>query len=192
MADWTFDGTNKIIKEPVSTGDTTHDIKRDIYSAWKRWVQTGNGQYDAAFFIEGGTPIGATGLFTGATFILSNGWKLMAGDWDHLSFVSGNLFSDDGIDTVPNPDYSASLKTFGSVNAQGINTGGGIGTPAQVADAVWQSSYLGKTMQQIIDDIRLITNNKVTKSGEIITIYEDDGITIWKQYDLTAGERLPL
>jgi hypothetical protein len=192
MADWIFDGANKIIKEPnIGSGNLTWQVNRDIYSAWKRWT-VNNAEFEAAFVVEGGTPIGATGLFTGATFILSNGWKLMAGDWDHLSFVSGNLFSDDGIDTVPNPNYSASLKTFGSVNAQGINTGGGIGTPAQVADAVWQSSYLGKTMQQIIDDIRLITNNKVTKSGEIITIYEDDGITIWKQYDLTAGERLPL
>lgn len=127
MADWTFDGVNKIIKEPnVGSGNLTWEVGRDIYSAWKRWVQSGNAQFDAAFSIEGGTPIGATGLFTGTSFILTNGWKLEAGDWDHISFVEGNLFSDDGIDVVPNSSFSASLKTFGSVNAQGISSGSGL------------------------------------------------------------------
>lgn len=124
MADWTFDGVTKIIKEPnVGSGNLTWDAERDIYSAWKRWVKD-NSQFEKAFNVEGGTPIGATGIFTGKTLILTNGWKLESGDWDHLSFVNGNLFSDDGVDTVPNPNFSASLKTFGTVNAQGISSGG--------------------------------------------------------------------
>ena len=123
MADWTFDGVNKVIKEPnVGSGNLTWSVERDIYSAWKRWAQD-NSQFVAAFSVEGGTPIGATGIFTGKTVILINGWKLQAGDWEHLSFVTGNLFSDDGIDVIPNPNFSASLKTFGSVNAQGILAG---------------------------------------------------------------------
>jgi len=123
MADWTFDGVNKVIKEPnIGSGNLTWSVERDIYSAWKRWAQD-NSQFVAAFSVEGGTPIGATGIFTGKTVILINGWKLQAGDWEHLSFVTGNLFSDDGIDVIPNPNFSASLKTFGSVNAQGILAG---------------------------------------------------------------------
>lgn len=125
MADWDFNGIDRIIKEPnIGSGNLTWEIERDIYSAWKRWAQD-NAQFEPAFTVEGGTPIGATGIFTGKTVILINGWKLEAGDWDHLSFVTGNLFSDDGIDVVPNQNFSASLKTFGSVNAQGISTGGG-------------------------------------------------------------------
>ena len=124
MADWTFDGVTKIIKEPnVGSGNLTWNAERDIYSAWKRWVKD-NSQFEKAFNVEGGTPIGSTGIFTGKTLILTNGWKLQAGDWDHLSFVTGNLFSDDGIDVLANPNFSASLKTFGSVNAQGISSGG--------------------------------------------------------------------
>jgi len=123
MADWTFDGVNRVIKEPnIGSGNLTWSVERDIYSAWKRWAQD-NSQFAAAFSVEGGTPIGATGIFTGKTVILINGWKLQAGDWEHLSFVTGNLFSDDGIDVIPNPNFSASLKTFGSVNAQGILAG---------------------------------------------------------------------
>ena len=121
MADWIFDGVTRIIKEPnVGSGNLNWDAERDIYSAWKRWVKD-NAQFEPAFSVEGGTPIGNTGLSTGKTLILANDWKLMAGDWDHISFVTGNLFSDDAIDVSPNLNFSASLKTFGSVNAQGIN-----------------------------------------------------------------------
>ena len=124
MADWIFDGVTRIIKEPnVGSGNLNWDAERDIYSAWKRWVKD-NAQFEPAFSVEGGTPIGNTGLSTGKTLILANDWKLMAGDWDHISFVTGNLFSDDAIDVSPNLNFSASLKTFGSVNAQGISLGG--------------------------------------------------------------------
>ena len=72
MADFLFDGINKIISEPPGIGDTVFDVKSDIYSAWKRWMVTDEGAlYPPAFSIEGGTPIGSTGLFTGSTFPLS-------------------------------------------------------------------------------------------------------------------------
>ena len=34
-----------------------------------------------------------------------------------------------------------------------------------------------------------LLGNKVTKSGDVITIYEDDGITTWREYDLASGGR---
>lgn len=124
MADFIFDGPNKIMKEPVGSGNTSFDVGRDMYSAWKRWVQSGNGQYDAAFIVEGGTPIGATGLFTGTTFLLTNGWKVMAADHDHQLTLSGNLFSDDGVVATPNPIGQSTISVSSSVNAQGVATGG--------------------------------------------------------------------
>ncbi len=124
MADFTFDGVNKIIKEPVGSGNTTFDVGRDIYSAWKRWVQGGSAQFDAAFIVEGGTPIGATGLFTGTTFLLTNGWKIMAADHDHQLTLTGNLFSDDGVVATPNPTGQSTISVSSSVNAQGVATGG--------------------------------------------------------------------
>lgn len=126
MADWLFDGVNKIIQEPGSgPGDSTADVARDIYSAWKRWAQS-NSQFDAAFIVEGGTPIGATGLFTGSTFILINGWKIRGGDWDHQVQVNGNLFSDDGVTSSANPSFNANIFVNASVNAQGVSSGSGL------------------------------------------------------------------
>ncbi len=39
-------------------------------------------------------------------------------------------------------------------------------------------------------DIEKLTGNRVTRVGDIITIYENDGSTPWRQYDLSAGGRL--
>lgn len=123
MADWIFDGVNKIIKEPVGAGNTTFDVQRDIYSAWKRWVNSGNAEYDSAFSVEGGTPIGATGLITGSTFILENGWKLMAADHDHQALLVGNLYSSDGVVSTANPVGNSTIFVSSSVAAQGIESG---------------------------------------------------------------------
>jgi hypothetical protein len=39
-------------------------------------------------------------------------------------------------------------------------------------------------------DILQLLGNKVTKSGDVITIYETDGITVWRQYNLASGGRV--
>lgn len=122
MADWLFDGPSKIIKEPAGTGDTTFDVRRDIYSAWKRWVINSGAQFEKAFSVEGGTPIGDTGLFTGTTFILTNGWKLMPADHDHQATLIGNLYSDDGVVSTNNPIGNGSIFVSASVAAQGVST----------------------------------------------------------------------
>lgn len=140
MADFLFDGVTKIITEPAGAGDTTFEVARDLYSAWKRWAQLiDNAKFDQAFLVEGGTPIGATGLFTGTTFILTNGWKVKPANFDHQVLLNGNLFSDDGVVTVPADTASATVFINSSVAAQGIATGSGV--PADVQQKIeelWQ------------------------------------------------------
>ena len=134
MADFLFDGINKIISEPPGIGDTVFDVKSDIYSAWKRWMVTDEGAlYPPAFSIEGGTPIGSTGLFTGSTYLLINGWKIRPANYDHQMILTGNLFSDDGIISIPAVSANATIFVSSSVNAQGVSTGSGA-TEAQLAE----------------------------------------------------------
>lgn len=131
MPDFLFDGPTLTISEPAGAGNTTFEVQRDIYSAWKRWVVTGEGaKFAEAFNVEGGNPIGSTGLFTGKTVLLVNGWKLKAAEHDHQIFLIGNLFSDDGIVSVPTAGYSTSINVSASVSAQGIelSSGGGLTT----------------------------------------------------------------
>lgn len=58
-----------------------------------------------------------------------------------------------------------------------------IGTQT-VAHAVW-NAIDGEIICKML-------YNKVIKSGDIITIYEDDGSTIWKTFDLANGGRVEL
>lgn len=41
-----------------------------------------------------------------------------------------------------------------------------------------------------VTTVRKANVNKVTRAGDIITIYDDDGITVWKTFDLTGGGRV--
>lgn len=123
MTDFIFDGPNRLIIEPPGAGDASFEIERDIYSAWKRWVSSGIGaQFLPAFLPEGGTPIGATGLFTGKTAILTNGWKLKPAEHNHQCTLIGNLYSDDGVVSVPADSASATFFISGTTGAQGIST----------------------------------------------------------------------
>lgn len=134
MSDWLFDGQNRIMYEPSGSGDTTFDIERDIYSAWKRWMVTSDGsKYPSAFLVEGGTPTGDTGLFTGKTLVLTNGWKIRAADHAHQVRLEGNLFSDDGILSVATESFNTTIFVNSSVSAQGIATGSGV-TPQDIID----------------------------------------------------------
>jgi len=42
----------------------------------------------------------------------------------------------------------------------------------------------------VLDALRIITGNNVTKAGDIITIYEDDKVSVWRRYNLANGGRL--
>jgi len=54
--------------------------------------------------------------------------------------------------------------------------------PNTISTSVWSED-------EALEVVKLL-GNKVTKSGDIITIYEDDGTTIWKQFDLSGGGRV--
>lgn len=71
----TFDGVNRLII--VSEFVTEIDIKTDIYSDWKEWVQLyDNSKFLPAVRTIGGDPVGA-GLFAGDIYFLINDWKVL-------------------------------------------------------------------------------------------------------------------
>lgn len=94
-----FNGVTKRIT--VNEGVTALDIREDAYSAWVRWVEReDNARFRVAMRVSGFDPI--PGGFTGATYFMTNGWKL---EYDpNVVAVSGVLYSDD-YDT---PFWSAS------------------------------------------------------------------------------------
>jgi len=157
MADWLFDGPNKVVYEPSGSGDTSFNVERDLYSAWKRWVSSGEGsRYTAAFSPEGGTPIGNTGIFTGKTIVLINGWKVRAANHSHQVTLNGNLFSDDGVVSVPTQSFNATIFVNSSVAAQGV----------AISGATAEQTTLMQTILDILEadeEIRTATYRKLHK-----------------------------
>ena len=92
-------------------------------------------------------------------------------------------------------------------NTIGLNAGYGINIYSGVAamgiqdGTFMDGNVLGNINDQgvwifrqdaTVELLRKVTSNKVTKAGDsdIITIYEDNGSTIWRQYDLASGGRV--
>jgi hypothetical protein len=183
MTDFLFDGPNKIIQEPPGTGNTTYNVERDIYSAWKRWTALStNSSFEQAFAVEGGTPIGATGLFTGTTFILINGWKIRPADFDHQLFLNGNLYSSDGVATVPAESASATVVINSSVAAQGVASGSGLdNTQATKLDELWKLAGLDASNPLVVDPnsrvVGVDINQTINKDSgtDTVTVTRDPG-----------------
>lgn len=173
-----FDGPNKlIIADP---GTTNLNVSEDIYSAWKAWVATSdNAKYDQALRVVGGEPTVGGNSIAGY-FFLMNGWRVRPQEANHSLTVDGILLVEGGGDPFVN--------TLGTFNVR-IN----MITPLQAE--IIETGISGLTSEEsnqlaIILDLLKLTGNRVTKSGDIITIYEDDGTTPWKQYNLAGGGRV--
>jgi hypothetical protein len=164
MADFLFDGPNKIIAEPTGTGNTTYEVGRDIYSAWKRWLQLGtNATYAQAFTVEGGTPIGTTGITTGATFVLINGWKVQAADYDHQLYIAGNLYSNDNIPTIPSATANTTVIINTSTSVTGISNVNLSAIESAKLDELWKLAGLDKNNPLVVDPAARTAGNDINQ-----------------------------
>lgn len=71
-----------------------------------------------------------------------------------------------------------------SAGLQIVNTGSGV--TQQDKDDITAGVWL--ETEGII--VRKMLENKVTKSGDVITIYEDNGVDVWRQYNLASDGRV--
>lgn len=85
-----FDGDNKLIY--INPEISTVDVRTDLYSDWKEWVQVReNSKYLPAIRATGGDPVGS-GLYAGDIYFLINGWRVVI---THDIVMTGVLYSDD-------------------------------------------------------------------------------------------------
>lgn len=104
-----FDGPNKLII--IASGETEIDVKVDIYSNWKEWVEVrDNAKYLQALTAIGGDPITAT-TFVGSTFFLENGWRIQPYPTDsgYVLTIDGNLYTREEGGSVANPVSGVSV-----------------------------------------------------------------------------------
>jgi hypothetical protein len=85
-----FNGATKIIS--LQSGDSSVEV-RDIYSAWKEWVQeSDNSKWPIAFETVGGEPL-TPGINAGAYYFIQNdlGWRIRPAEENATIYFEGNL-----------------------------------------------------------------------------------------------------
>jgi len=124
MAKIEFDGARRLII--VEQGETSLDVQKDIYSAWKEWfISERNSRFLVAFHVVGGDSLPGDGEQLGLTFFLTNGWKIRPFEGDHRLIINGNLYSKDGtdpiVDTVGDYRVTVTMKVSNLVTT--VNSG---------------------------------------------------------------------
>lgn len=131
QGDFRFDGLGKLIF--VNSGVSAITIA-NMYSRWCDWIlQDDNMKFKQAMRFSGYDPI--PGGFTGTTFFLTNGWKVVYDP--NLTGVSGVLYSEDYAtaywNLLGNPVYPAVVSSLvnSSVSYQNVVTGTAV-TPEEI------------------------------------------------------------
>jgi hypothetical protein len=94
------------------------------------------------------------------------------------------------------------VRSYNSAGLISVVSGSGLSTeehdqlmqlespPSQDLDDYKADVSLLSSISNLTDVISKLTGNKVTKVGDIITIYDNDNITPWRQYNLASGGRV--
>lgn len=108
---------------------------------------------------------------------------------------------DSGNIIIDSTCVAGTIQILGTAIIEADNSGAGctvdldgLQSAENIAGLVWDelsnehiaAGSFGELMASLIK----LTGYKVTKSGDIITIYESNGITVWRQYDLANGGRV--
>ena len=124
----TFDGINKRII--VNEGVTDINVKQDVYSNWKEWMQVrDNSKYLPAIRTTGGDPVPGN-QFTGDTYFLINDWQIVV---NQLVKVTGILYHDNpALEPYIINDGAGVIATVSNL-AQSVATSDGALTSEQAA-----------------------------------------------------------
>jgi len=183
-----FDAYTKIIY--VNEGVTDLDVKVDIYSAYKEWVQS-SPEYPNPFWQKevisaiGGEPLNDT-LNVGSTFFLENGWRIQPAPSKnpYILTVNGNIYTREA---GGNPFLFAEGVSVNLTRSNLVDQLVATSTlsPSQItelAKAVWQYSKLadvgaqsyGQLVQNIDSDLSITKTEaeKSLKKGEFLALQE--------------------
>ena len=198
-----FDPVNKLMI--VSPNATELNIKVDVYSDYKEWIQLRENAGTSAIAIRsvGGDPTVA-GEFAGDIYFLQNGWRLVVDP--RKTAITGALFSDDFVSAYVVPD---TLELFHPVKVSSIVTQvepslEGLNlpvppTPIEISTAVWtdenrDTKYLEKG---IWIDTELVAAGNGSQGSPYNTLTagideaESKGIrTLYIEADITIDRKL--
>jgi hypothetical protein len=178
-----FDGVTKLIT--VNSNESVIDVQEDLYSAWKRWMQTrDNMKYINAMRTVGGDPT-VGGEFLGATFFVTNGWRIVL---TNATTIEGNIFSDD-FDT-PYLTEEGVVIAFSKVSNLIDKVAPTTETLTEVASSVVNTlntgTYDGVAFEDIMPILLAMAQGKIVNSSSgVYDIYAQDNTSVL--YTLTES-----
>jgi len=134
----TFDGPNKLIL--VNDGVTAINVGSGLYSDWKEWIQaTPDGLYTSTYLRAmrgvGGDPLPGT-RFLGATYFLTNGWRIKPYSGSYSLSITGNLYTEEGVSPFVDADGLLNNIRIESTVSTLVE---GVLTSEAIAQAVWDA-----------------------------------------------------
>ena len=191
-----------------TVGELTLNVKVDIYSDMKEDWQSDSDLGKLKFPLS--EPVGGNVTKPPTTispyYFLKYGWIMRPYEADHTLYLeNGYLLVDGGgnpwIKTLGG--YTVNIRDTVPADAYSVPGEGGSITEQDkldIAEKVWIA--LNRTLTAGVkdseidlilsysEDILKLTGYKVTKSGDVITIYEANGVDIWRQYNLANDGRV--
>lgn len=178
----TIDGLNKLIY--INPEVTELSVKTDIYSNWKEWLLVrDNSRFLPAFRAVGGDPITGTTEFTGDTYFLINGWRIVI---DHGCQINGVLYSDDFDSPYIEAENTKLVLNKVAALVQTVSTGGGAGgsSPSVIeireemdANSV-KLEAINTTINTLPDAVTIATQVRTELSPELAHILTlENGLT---------------
>lgn len=164
-----FDGANKLIILSVATSFT---LQTDIYDAAIQWAtQTGNMQYLLPMQGSGHMSLGG-GVYTDAVYTLVNGWKIQPSGYAANTQVKllGTIATSDGGNYALAPSSGSPVQWYAQVATAGVVVAQGSGMSAEEHNALMAVKKIGENAWEM-------------KSNQL-TIYDDDGTTPLRTFDL--------
>lgn len=135
------------------------------------------------------------GVFSQIILILNSPWQIQFWGGSGYTRIYGAKIVGGLADEPLKATGTAGDITVLESPVDGVTVAIGSGVTEQdkldIADRVWDEVRLGAfTMEDMMIIIQRMVLNKVTKSGDIIIIYEEDGATPWKTFDLSGDGRV--
>lgn len=172
----TFDGINRLIL--VNKGETTLNVKRDIYGNWKEWVlQRKNAEWYKAINTTGGDPITSDTLL-GDSYFLENGWRIQP--WipadenlnGYVLDIEGNIYTREAGGNPVNPVGGVTISLTRS-SLPTVSIAGGESTELRLLE-IWRHLGLDINNPQVIRDESITTGDamrlNITNPTDKITI----------------------
>jgi len=115
-------------------------------------------------------------------------WMSLATEFNVENTMGGKLNSA----SVGGIDYNTLRETIWSASKNNYldeNTIGGIINKIN-HDTSLLRNYDDSIIRENLNIIKKLNNNKIVRNGNIITIYNDDNVTVWRRYDISNKGRI--